>query len=158
MIAMEMKRGNYMTQFAKLFLGLAAAVAIPLASGCSCTAKVRMTNETRTALLVELSMPYPAYRAFAEHCGFAFELDPGATWNSETASRSESFAARPHGFVFYRLTRYDEGSPESLSYVSEIVSYGEITILGEWPQLEIETIDQEGRRVLTRPTSGDWIK
>jgi hypothetical protein len=94
----------------RLFACSTFAIAAFLASGCGCTERVTVRNDTAQPVRMELALPWPAYEVVASPCRFRETIAPGASWSSGDAAGDPTVPLRqPNGRTVVRFA-IDDGS------------------------------------------------
>lgn len=134
-------------------------VAFILLAGCSRRDFVSITNESETALLVQLALPWPTYSiAIGGDVHFEFHLPPGATWNTSHASAKDAVELRikPNGVTVLRIWPKN-ANPRWIVFNGNTGEWADLRIQSEDGEFTVKGHNHEGRVFLLNETTFDWF-
>lgn len=130
-----------------------------LLTGCSCQEFVSVTNDTESALLVQLALPWPAYGvASGRGCHFEFDLPPHATWTTSDAAREDvtSLDIKPNGVTVIRF--WPKGSTAAwMVFSADTGDWAALRIRSHDGELTVVGHDRVERQISLEAATFDWF-
>ena len=125
---------------------LIACAVLAMIQGCTCTAHVRLDNQSEIRMLADVSTPWPGYGMFRQHCQYSVLMEPQQTWDSQATSRRDrvQLPTVQHEPLLVRLINLDRQGWPNVVYCIDVADAAHVTISGAWDALQLRALDREG--------------